>query len=81
MKPISGNDVLDEAEDNSPADLWDLQIFNVWKEMIEQTVERHGKTMDDNIFVMNEDGTHYDVVVDKKRESADDAYDRAMRGI
>ena len=78
MKPISGNEVIAEAEDGMDQDIYDVQIFTVWKGMIEQAALLNGKTMDDKIFVMSEDGTQYDVVIPS---DADKAYDRAMQGI
>jgi hypothetical protein len=76
MKALSANDIIEESISSDKVDRDDA-VFDIWVRMFENTVKAHGKTMDDDIFVMNEDGIMYDVVV----ENTDDAYNRAMSGV
>jgi len=80
MRPQSGNEILEEAKKYTQQHHGDPYLWHIWAANVRKAVEQHQKTMDDKIFILNEDGKHYDIDPDAVDED-DDAYQRAMSGI
>ena len=78
MKPQSANEVIEEAKQYIDTYV-DPDIWQMWAHEIQKVVKQLGKTMEDKIFILNDDGKHYTISSDSN--DIDDAYDRAMRGI
>lgn len=78
MNAQSGNEIIEEARHQPEAT--DVLLFDIWTKNVERAVSQHGKTMDDKIFILEEDGRHY-MIDPNCVHNVQEAYDRAMKGI
>ena len=79
MKHQSANEIIEEARQYAEDHDSDPLVFQVWVANVEKALEQHGKTADDKIFILQDDGKQY--VIDPDYCDVDGAYQRAMSGI
>lgn len=77
MSRKSANEIIEEAKDTPEAQ--DVMFYALWKQVIRDHVRDRGLTMDDQVFVLSDNGTEWVIVDDA--DTTSDAYDRAMKGI
>lgn len=82
MKAQSANEIIEEAR-NDPTTSVDPFLWQFWVANVESAVRGNGATMDDKIFILDEDGRHYSIDPEyaNQTQQAEDAYDRAMKGL
>lgn len=74
----SANEVIEETK-RLPESKSEPLLFEIWAATIRLAAIKAGKSEDDRIFILDEDGKAY--VVDPDALDVRDAYDRAMSGI
>jgi len=77
MTAQSGNDLIEEGRDNGEMKDHPI-IFKLWEASVRGWVEGAGADMDDQIFVLSDDGKEYTLI---EPVNGNGAYDRAMKGI
>ncbi len=78
MTAQSANEIIEEAR--NMAKIYKLPVLEEWEDAILEQVHARNLSPDDKLFILNEDGSSYEILMEPEDDNLD-AYNRAMNGI
>ncbi len=78
MTAQSANEIIEEC--HNMAKVYKLPILKEWEDAILEQVHIRNLSPDDKIFILNADGSSYEILMEPEDDNLD-AYERSMRGI